>query len=204
MATTDPRIDAYIAKSAAFARPVLGHLRRLVHKGCPTAEETIKWGMPSFVHAGKILCGMAAFKGHCTFGFWHKGMNAVLGSDGSKSGEAMGSLGRIRSLEDLPSDRRLLGYIRTAAKLNEADEPARPRAVRKPTRPLPVPGDLAAAMKRNRAAAAAFEKFSPGQRKEYIEWITEAKREETRARRLATAIGWLAEGKTRNWKYAKC
>lgn len=119
MAKIDPRIDAYIAKSADFARPILRHLRRLVRRGCPAAEETIKWGMPSFVHNGKILCGMAAFKAHCTFGFWHKGMSAVLGEDGSKAGEAMGSLGRITSLEDLPSDRKLLAYIRQAAKLNE-------------------------------------------------------------------------------------
>jgi uncharacterized protein YdeI (YjbR/CyaY-like superfamily) len=204
VATKDPRIDAYIARSAEFARPVLGHLRRLVHEGCPTAEETIKWGMPSFVHGGKILCGMAAFKGHCTFGFWHKRMNGVLGPDDSKSGEAMGSLGRITSLGDLPSDRRLLGYIRKAAKLNESDEPARPKAARRPTKPLPVPGDLSAALKKNRAAAAAFEKFSPSHRNEYVEWITEAKRDETRARRLATALEWLAEGKHRNWKYENC
>jgi uncharacterized protein YdeI (YjbR/CyaY-like superfamily) len=204
MKNSDPRIDAYIGKAAGFAKPILKHLRKLVHEACPEAEETTKWSMPSFVYRGKILCGMAAFKEHCTFGFWHRGMIAVLGADGRESDAAMGSFGRVTSLDDLPPDRKLATYIRRAAALNESDAPARPRPPRKPAAPLAVPEDLAAGLKRNRAAAATFEKFSPSNRKEYIDWITEAKRDETRQKRLATTLQWLAEGKSRNWKYENC
>ena len=175
-----------------------------MHEGCPEAEETLKWSSPTFVYRGKIMCGMTAFKGHCVFGFWHVGMEAELGPDGGKADTAMGSLGRITSLDDLPSDRAMLRYIRKAAKLNESDAPSRPRPARRPAAPLAVPEDLAAALKKNKAAAANFEKFSPSARKEYIEWITEAKRDETRQKRLSTAIEWLAEGKSRNWKYENC
>ena len=150
------------------------------------------------------MCGMAAFKEHCTFGFWHKGMEAVLEKDGAKGDQAWGSLGRITSLRDLPSDKALLRYVRMAAKLNESDAPARPRPAGKKAAPLPVPADLAAALKKNRKAAATFERFSPSHRRDYIEWITEAKREETRRKRLATTLEWLEEGKSRNWKYENC
>ena len=204
MRKADPRIDSYIAKSADFARPILRHVRKLVHEACPGAEETMKWSHPSFLHGGKILCGMAAFKEHCTFGFWHKGMERVLGHDGSKADEAMGSLGRITNLEDLPSDKKLLGYLRQAARLNESDAPARPRPARQPAAPLAVPAELAAALKGNTAAAATFDRLSLSRRKEYVEWITEARREETRKKRLATTLEWLADGKSRNWKYETC
>jgi uncharacterized protein YdeI (YjbR/CyaY-like superfamily) len=204
MKKTDPRIDSYISKSADFAKPVLRHLRKLVHEGCPDAEETLKWSHPSFLHNGRILCGMAAFKAHCVFGFWHKEMAKILGKDGAKADEAMWSLGRITSLAHLPSDGKMRHYIKKAAKLNESEAPARPRPVRKPAAALPVPDDLAAALRKNRAAAATFERFSPSHRKEYIEWITEAKRDETREKRLATALEWLAKGKPRSWKYEKC
>lgn len=204
MKKTDPRIDAYISKSADFAKPVLRHLRRLVHEACPEAEETIKWGMPAFVYGGKILCGMAAFKAHCAFGFWRRELKVALGPVSSKKDEGMGGFGRITKLEELPSNKRLNALIRQAAKLNAAGAPARPRPARKPAAPLPVPSDLAAALKKNRVAAATFERFSPSHRNEYIEWITEARREETRARRLTTALEWLAGGKARNWKYEKC
>ena len=180
------------------------HLRKLVHEACPDAEETLKWSMPAFVYRGKILCGMAAFKGHCTFGFWHVGMEAELGPDGDQADTAMGSFGRITSLDELPSDRVMLRYIRKAVALNDSDAPARPRPKTGLAAPLIVPGDLARALKTNKAAAATFEKFSPSRRKEYIEWITEAKRDETRQRRLAAALEWLAEGKSRNWKYENC
>lgn len=204
MKNTDPRIDSRIAKAADFAKPILRHLRKLVHEACPEAEETLKWGHPSFVYRGRILCGIAAFKEHCTFGFWHKGMEEVLAKGGDKGDQAWGSLGRITSLADLPSDEALLRYIRTAARLNESEAPARPRPVRKPAAPVRVPADLAAALKKHEAAAAIFGRLSPSHRKEYIEWITEAKRDETRAKRLATTLEWLAEGKSRNWKYEKC
>ena len=198
---TDPRVDAYIAKSGEFAQPILRHLRALVHQGCPEAEETIKWRMPTFVHHG-IVCGMAAFKAHATFGFWRRGLTDEIAKSGVKAGAAMGSLGRITSLRDLPGDKAMLGYIRKAAKLNEAGAPARPKS--KPRPALPVPKDLAAALKRNAIAAAVFKDFSPSPRREYIEWITEAKRPETRAKRVATTIQWLAAGKRRNWQYEKC
>jgi uncharacterized protein YdeI (YjbR/CyaY-like superfamily) len=204
MKNTDPRIDAHIEKAAGFAKPILRHLRKLVHEACPDAEETVKWSSPAFVYRGKILCGMAAFQKHCTFGFWHQGMTDVLGLDGEKSDSAMGSFGRLTSLDDLPSDRAMIRYIRKAVALNESDAPARPRPVRRPAEPLVVPGDLAAALKTKKAASATFERLSPSHRKEYIEWITEAKRDETRQRRLATALEWLAEGKSRNWKYQNC
>jgi len=198
---TDPRVDAYIAKSAEFTRPILRHLRALVHEACPEAEETIKWGMPSFVHHG-IICGMAGFKQHCAFGFWRRGLTDEIARTGVKAEQAMGSLGRITSLRDLPSDRAMLGYIRKAAKLNEAGAPARPKPKAKPA--LPMPADLAAALKKNARAAKAFAGFSPSARREYIEWITEAKRPETRLTRLTTTIKWVAAGKRRNWKYENC
>ena len=198
---TDPRVDAYIAKSAEFAQPILRHLRDLVHMACPAAQETIKWGMPSFEYHG-ILCGFAGFKAHCTFGFWRRGMTDVIAKEGGKAEQAMGDLGRITSLGDLPSDRSMLGYIRQAAKLNEAGGPARPKP--KPKKPLAMPADLAGALKKNAKAAKVFGDFSPSARREYIEWITEAKRDETRQTRLTTALGWIAAGKRRNWKYENC
>lgn len=197
----DPRIDAYIAKSAAFAHPVLHHLRALVHRACPEATETIKWGMPFFEHHG-LLCSLAAFKAHCAFGFHHQEMDQLLRSDGAYGNDAMGSLGRLTRLADLPSDATLVRYLKQAAKLNAAGVPRRPALKAKAA--LPVPADLAAALKKNKAAAANFEKFPPSHRREYVEWITEAKRPETRAKRLATTLEWLAEGKTRNWKYENC
>ena len=204
MTKRDPRIDAYITRSPRFAQPILRHLRALVGETCPDAEETMKWGSPSFTHGGRILCGMAAFKEHCTFGFWHQGMNEVLGKDGARAGDAMGSLGRITSLADLPSDAAMRRYLKKALSLGTSEAPARPRPARKAAAPLEVPGDLAAALKANRPAAATFEKLNPSHRKEYIEWITEAKRDETRRRRLAMTVEWLSEGKTRNWKYENC
>jgi uncharacterized protein YdeI (YjbR/CyaY-like superfamily) len=204
MKNTDPRIDSYIEKSAEFARPLLTRLRKLVHEACPEVEETLKWRTPTFMYRGRILCGVAAFKEHCTFGFWHKGMEEVLEKGGHKGTEAWGSLGRLTSLADLPSDKAIREYVKTAAKLNESDAPARPRPARKPVAPPPVPADLAAALKKNRKAAATFEKFSPSHRRDYVEWITGAKRDETRARRLATTIEWLEDGKSRNWKYENC
>ncbi len=200
----DPRVDAYLAKSAEFARPVLAHLRALVHEACPEATETIKWGMPSFEHAGRILCGMAAFKAHCTFGFWHQGMEKILGSHGDKAPAAMGSLGRITSRADLPRDAELKRFVRAAARLNESGAPARPPRPARPAKVPPVPADLAAALKKNAAAAKVFAAFPPGKRKDYIEWLIEAKRDATRQARLATAVQWMAEGKARNWKYEAC
>jgi uncharacterized protein YdeI (YjbR/CyaY-like superfamily) len=198
----DPRLDAYIAEAAPFAQPILRHLRALVHRGCPDVVEGLKWSHPGFTYQGAILCNMAAFKAHAAFGFWHQGMKAVLAKDGVAGEDAMGSLGRLTSLKDLPSDATLLRYIKTAAQLIASGEKSRPAP--KPKAASPVPADLAAALKTNKAAAATFEKFPPSHRREYIEWITEAKREETRAKRVATTLEWLAEGKQRNWKYMNC
>jgi uncharacterized protein YdeI (YjbR/CyaY-like superfamily) len=201
MKKTDPRVDTYIAKSAEFARPILRHLRTLVHESCPAAEETIKWSMPFFMHHG-ILCHMAAFKAHCSFGFRHQVMEKVVDEHDRKTEEGMGSFGRITSLADLPDDRTLRRYIQQAAKLMESGAPA--RLLPKPKAALPVPPVLAAALRKNKAAAATFDKFSPSHRREYIEWIVEAKRDETRQKRLATTIEWLTAGKARNWKYQNC
>jgi uncharacterized protein YdeI (YjbR/CyaY-like superfamily) len=198
VATRDPRIDAYIAKSADFAKPILEHVRALVHKTCPDAEETMKWSMPTFMHHG-MLCGMGAFKQHCAVGFWkHK---LVVGDDGDEA--AMGQFGRVTSVKDLPPPRILAGYIKKAMQLNE-EGVSIPRARAKP-RPAPsAPDDLAGALKKNKTARAVFEAFSPSAKREYVEWITEAKREDTRAKRVATAVEWMAEGKQRNWKYMNC
>jgi uncharacterized protein YdeI (YjbR/CyaY-like superfamily) len=199
MGTRDPRVDAYIARSAEFARPVLTHLREVVHAACPAVEETLKWSMPSFTYKG-LLCGMAAFKAHCTFGFWKGAL--IVDRDGRRVDDAMGQFGRIAAVSDLPPTRVLARYVKKAMRLNdEGVQPARARPGSR--KPLPVPGDLKAALARHRKARAAFLGFSPSQRREYIEWITEAKGEDTRRRRLGTAIEWMAEGKPRNWKYQK-
>jgi len=201
MGKHDPRVDAYIAKSADFARPILEHLRAVIHEGCPEVEEAIKWGMPSFLYHGRILCGIAAFKQHCAFGFW--GGRGLVGNE-DKRDDAMGQFGRIASLNDLPSKKVLVGYVKQAMKL--ADEraiaPAKPRKAPKPA--PATPDDLAAALKKNKKAAVTYEAFSPSCKREYVEWITEAKREETRASRVAQAVTWMAEGKQRNWKYQQC
>ncbi len=197
MGGRDSRIDAYIGNAAPFARPILTHLRKVVHAGCPDVEETIKWGSPHFDYKG-VMCGMAAFKEHCAFGFW-KG--SLLKGLGSKSTEAMGQFGRITSVDDLPDERALIRLVKQAAALNDGGVKA-PLRKNPPKAPVRTPPDLLAALKKNRRALAAFEAFPPSHRREYIEWITEAKRDETRRRRLETAVSWMAEGKPRNWKYA--
>ena len=197
MGKKDPRVDAYIERSAPFAKPVLKHLRKIVHRGCPDVTETIKWNMPHFEHKG-ILCGMAAFKAHCAFHFW-KGQ-LVLGSQ-EKENEAMGQFGRITSVDELPSDKTLIGWVQKAAELRDKGiiRPTK-RARRKP---LPVPSYLTAVLKKNPAARETFETLSPSHRREYIQWLTEAKRDDTRKRRLTTAVQWLTEGKPQNWRYIK-
>lgn len=197
MGRRDSRIDAYIDNAAPFARPILTHLRKVVHAGCPDVEETIKWGSPHFDYKG-VMCGMSAFKEHCAFGFW-KG--SLLKGLGSKSTEAMGQFGRIRTVDDLPDEKALVRLVKQAAALNDSGIKA-PLRKNPPKAPVKTPPDLLAALKKNRRALAAFEAFPPSHRREYIEWITEAKRDETRRRRLETAVSWMAEGKPRNWKYA--
>ena len=204
--TNDPRVDAYIEKAAPFAQPVLKHIRKLMHQACPRITESVKWGMPFFIQQGVILANMAAFKRHCAFGFWGSEMKKLLAADGLESNQAMGSMGRITGMEDLPSDKMLLSYMRRAGELVDSGE--RTKSLDRPKktvkRPVRIPGELAAALKKNKLAAKAFEGFSPSCRREYAEWIAEAKRPETREKRLAQAIAWMAQGKTRYWKYANC
>jgi uncharacterized protein YdeI (YjbR/CyaY-like superfamily) len=197
MANHDPRIDAYIAKSAEFARPILEYLRAVVHAACPEVEETIKWGRPFFVHRGASLCMMAAFKQHCGFGFWLG--NQVMGKDAE---DGMGQFGKLTSTKDLPAKKMLVALIGKAIALNEAGvKSARAKAGTKP--PPVLPEDFAALLAERRHAAArkTWEDFPPGCRREYIDWIVEAKTDATRQKRLATTLEWLAEGKRRNWKY---
>jgi uncharacterized protein YdeI (YjbR/CyaY-like superfamily) len=198
MGSRDSRIDRYIARSAPFARPVLNHLRDLVHTACPEAEETLKWGMPTFMYHG-ILCGMAAFKEHATFGFW-KG-SLFVDRHGVRAEAAMGNFGRLTKVADLPSRRVLTGYVRQAMRLNEQGIKAPPKAQPKPKTGPRMPADLRSALAGHAKAQATWGEFSPSHRREYVEWITEAKQPVTRARRVATSVEWLKAGKHRNWKY---
>jgi uncharacterized protein YdeI (YjbR/CyaY-like superfamily) len=200
MGTRDPRVDAYINKSAEFAKPILTHLREVVHAACPEVEETMKWSVPHFMYKG-MLCSMAAFKQHCTFGFW-KG-SLIVDRSGGSAEQAMGQFGRIAKLSDLPSKKTLSGYINEAMRLNDAGVKSPTRSKPRDKKEVVVPDDLAAALKKSKKALATFERFSPSHRREYVEWITEAKGEDTRRRRLDTAIEWMAEGKPRNWKYMR-
>lgn len=198
MPNFDPRVDAYIAKSADFARPILVELRARVHAVCPDVVEGIKWSMPAFDHHGP-LAHMAAFKKHCAFGFWkHK---LVVGDD-PRAQEAMGSYGTLTSLEQLPSKAQFARQMKLAMKLNEQGiKLAKPK---KPAKQAEAPHpDFARALSRNKSARAGFEGLAPGQQREYVEWIAEAKQEATRLRRIEQALEWLAEGKPRHWKYMK-
>ncbi|SRR5581483_1612882 len=204
MGKKDPRVDAYIARSADFARPILTHIRELVHTACPEVEETLKWSSPHFMHRG-MLCGMAAFKAHCALIFWKAKL--IFGKSNKMMKEDEGSrghFGRITALSDLPKDKELLGYFKEAVRLNEAGIKPPPRARPKVKKELVVPDFFLAALKKNKKALAVFEAFSYSHKKEYLEWITEAKGEDTRQRRIATAIEWMTEGKSRNWKYKNC
>lgn len=194
----DPRVDAYIARAQPFAQPILTHLRALVHGHAPGAEETLKWGVPHFTLGGQNLAGMAAFKAHATFGFWRD--EEVTG--GPRDTGAMGSMGRLASLADLPDDAAMAAMIARAVQLCAAGKPKRPP--RPPKAPLDLPEDLAAALAVNATTQAYWDGFAPGQRRDYIEWVIEAKREETRAKRIETIVAQVAEGKDRNWKYKGC
>ena len=199
MAKKDPRVDAYIEKSAPFAQPILRHLRKLVHKTCPSVKETMKWSFPHFDYEG-MFCGMAAFKQHCSFGFWKAALMQDADKLLDKQNEAMGHLGKITSLKELPPDKKIVTYILEAMKLNE--EKIKVVKKKKPSpKKIESPGYFMDALCANKQALAHFERFSNSDKKEYVEWITEAKREETRSKRLAEAVEWIAEGKKRYWKY---
>ncbi len=204
MPARDARIDAYIDKAAPFAQPVLTHLRQLVHKACPEIEETIKWSFPVFELDG-IVCSMASFKQHCAFGFWKAAlMDDPKGILQVAERAAMGHMGNIRTLADLPSDKVMIAFIKQAVKLNQQGVklPSKPKLTAK-SAAADVPADLQKALNKNKTAKAVFEAFSNSNRKEYIDWIEEAKTEATRLKRLETAIEWIAEGKIRHWKYIR-
>jgi len=201
MSKRDPRVDAYIAKSAEFAKPILSHLREVVHEGCPDIEEDMKWSFPHFIYKG-ILCSMASFKQHCAFSFWDQTIRGAADQDG-KSREAMGQFGRITTLSDLPKKSVLLKQVKDAVKLKDSGIKT-PRPVRTTQKKaLVIPDYLEAALKKNKKALATFSAFSDSNKREYVEWIAEAKTAETRQKRLAQAIEWMAEGKVRNWKYVR-
>ena len=201
----DPRIDAYIENAQPFAKPILKKLRVLIHKACPDVTETIKWGMPSFEYKGPMV-GVASFKQHCSLGFWKtkllKDPNGYLQERSAQGGEAMGNLGRITSTKDLPPDKELIAFIQQAVKLNE-DGVKVHKASAKVRKEIPVPAELQSFFNKNKKAKAVFEAFSPSQRREYLEWLTEAKTEDTQIKRLKTAMEWISEGKPRHWKYMK-
>lgn len=202
MKKTDKRIDEYILKSQPFAQPILTHIRKLVHTACPDVEETIKWGFPHFDYRGEMMCSMAAFKQHCAFGFWKaslmKDKNLILNA---RTETAMGHGGKIMSLDDLPSDKTMIAYIKEAAKLNADGIKIKKAPISK--KKLIVPAYFLSALKKNKKALVVFTAFSYSNKKEYVEWITEAKTEETRISRMKTAVEWMSEGRVRNWKYQK-
>jgi len=194
MTKTNPRVDAYIKKAQPFAQPILKHLRKIVYTGCPQCEESIKWQMPFFDYKGPV-CFMAAFKQHAVFGFW-KGKLLF----GKEHKGAMGHFGRLTSIKDLRSEKELIGYVRKAVELNKRGT-KQTRSKSNAKRRLTVPADLKSALLNNVKARKTFEEFSYSHKKEYVQWITDAKRDETRQKRLKTAIKWLAQGKPQNWRY---
>ena len=200
---TDNRIDAYIAKSAEFARPILEHIRSLVHKACPEVVETIKWGFPHFDYNKSMMCSMAGFKQHAVFSFWRskfmKDPDKVF--DRARE-QAMGHFGRITKLSDLPSNKIMIAYIKEAMRLNDAEVKVSP-IVRKVRKALKTPAFFSKALAVNAKARKVFDAFTPAMRRDYIEWLLEAKTNETRDRRMETAIEWISQGKIRNWKYLK-
>src|ERR1043165_5813080 len=204
MGTKDPRVDAYIGKSAEFAKPILLHLRELIHGACPTVVETMKWSFPHFTYQApsdrspRILCSMASFKQHCAFGFWY-----ADAADGRDAKPGMGHYGKITKVSELPKDKELVKQIKEAIKKRDGGwKPvAAPRSTEK--KELVIPGYFTAALKKNKKALSTFEKFSYTNKKEYVDWVTEAKTEETRNKRLATSVEWMAEGKVRMWKYVR-
>ena len=197
--STDPRIDAYIAKAAPFAKPILTHVRARVHAAAPGAEETMKWSAPSFIIDGKILLMMAAFKAHAALNFWR---GQEIGDSGPKAG-AMGQFGKLTSVDDLPSDKELDDLIRQAAAL--AKTAPTPRKVKHEPKPAPeLHPDFAKALAANPGSKAVLDSFPPSAQRDYLEWISEAKQDATRQKRIETAIEWLAEGKRRHWKYQNC
>jgi len=204
MATKEKKIDAYIAKSADFAKPILLHIRELVHKACPDVEEKMKWSFPHFDYKGEMMCSMAAFKQHAAFGFWKAALmkDPVL-VETARSETAMGHLGRITALKDLPSDKKITAWIKEAMQLTDKGVKLPSKAKTTEKKELVVPDYFIKALAKNKKAKQVFENFAYSHKKEYLGWITEAKTEETRNKRMETALEWIAEGKGRNWKYER-
>jgi len=199
MATKDPRVDSYISESAEFARPILKHLRKTIHQGCPEAVETIKWGCPFFDYHG-LLCGFAAFKAHASVFFWRDIDVSRWLEKTNTAGAGMGQFGKLTSIADLPKDSVLLACVRAAVEQRGAPA-SKTKRQRQPAKELPVPADLKKALAANAKAAATFKAFAPSHRRAYLDWLADAKQPATRARRLQTTIEWLTEGKPWNWKY---
>lgn len=201
MQSNNKTIDAYIDKSQDFAKPILRHLRSLVHKACPMTEEKMKWSFPHFDYKGEMMCSMASFKQHCAFGFWKaslmKNSEELLSAAGKT---AMGELGRITSIEDLPNDKELISGIKEAMKLNDEGIKIKAKPVISKEE-IVMPGYFTKALTKNKKAKEVFGQFSASHKREYLEWFAEAKKEETRNRRVETALEWIAENKSKNWKY---
>lgn len=196
--------DQYILKSASFAQPILHHIRELVHMACPETEEKIKWGMPFFDYKNDNLCFMASFKQHCGFGFWKTPLIKGLPErNNPEEKSSMGNLGKLMLLKDLPSDKKIIGWIKQAMVLNEKGIKVAKKEKDTVVKKIEMPDDFLKALKKNKTAFENFHAFTFSQKKDYIQWITEAKTEATRDKRMITSIEWIAEKKVRNWKYEK-
>lgn len=199
MPTKDKRIDAYIANAPDYAKPILKQVRAWVHEGAPDCEETLKWSTPTFVQGG-ILVGLAAFKNHCTVHFWN---HTLFMDDARQQGEGKGNIGKITSVDDLPPKKEFIGWVKKAVDAAATGASPIKRRPNKKRAALEMPGEFMAAIKKNKKALATYEAFSPSKQRDYIEWITEAKTDATRTKRMAQAVEWMAEGKPRMWKYMK-
>jgi uncharacterized protein YdeI (YjbR/CyaY-like superfamily) len=202
-AIKDPAFDRYIEKAHAFAQPILRRARELVHASRDDVEEALKWGHPSFLVGGKIICGMAAFKEHCVFGFWHQSVNEEIRGESAAVRAALLDRGCLTRADQLPSAKIVAKYVQRSIEAYAASKPAIKRDTTKKPEPK-TPADLVAALKKHKQAAQHWQDFSPSKRREYAEWLESAKKAETRAQRLATALEWIGEGKGRNWKYERC
>lgn len=208
MVKKDKRIDTYIEKSADFAKPILKHIRKLAHTASPDMQETLKWGMPHFDHEGKSVLSMAAFKQHAVFGFWKaeliKDPKNYMQARKAQGGDAMGHGGKLTSVKDLPPDKVFIDFVKQAIQLNRdgIKLPAREKKSADPKTSTP-PDYFEKALKKNKSAWKTWSEWTPGKKKEYVDWLKEAKTDATREKRMQTAVGWIAEGKIRNWKYVK-
>jgi uncharacterized protein YdeI (YjbR/CyaY-like superfamily) len=201
MALRDPRLDAAIHKAQPYAQQIFVRVRDLMHVASPDIEEDIRWGTPTFMYKGSILAGFAAFKAYCALAFWkHKLLAPRLPA---ADANALEQCGRMTSIADLPDDRTVTRLIKAAVKLQDDGIKEAPRPKPPKDRTIAVPPYLKTALSKNKKAQTAFKDFSYSHKKEYVEWLADAKTKDTRSRRLATAVGWIAEGKPRNWKYMR-